>query len=56
MILSTRVRKFIAAHRPDDLPEAAKLMIEKPQDFQRNVKASLRGGYHMGRNFPALIK
>lgn len=31
-------------------------MIEKPQEFQRNVKASLRGGYVMGRNFPALIK
>jgi len=43
---------------PDDPlnKEAAKLMIEKPSDFQRNVKASLRGGYHMGRNFPQLIK
>ncbi len=29
------------AHAPS--AEAAKLMIEKPQEFQRNVKQSLRG-------------
>lgn len=56
MTLLTRVRSSFDVHRPNALAEAAKLMIEKPQDFQRNVKASLRGGYHMGRNFPALIK
>jgi len=43
---------------PDDPfnKDAAKLMIEKPSEFQRNVKQSLRGGYVLGRNFPTLIK
>lgn len=35
--------------------EAAKLMIERPEEFKRNVKQSLRGGYFMGRNFPKLL-
>jgi len=42
---------------PDDPlnTEASKLMIDKPQDFERNVKNSLRGGYVLGRTFPKLI-
>jgi ubiquitin-conjugating enzyme E2 M len=42
---------------PDDPlnKEAAKLMIEKPKDFEKNVKMSLRGGNVMGRNFPKLV-
>jgi hypothetical protein len=30
-------------------------MIERPEEFKRNVKQSLRGGYFMGRNFPKLL-
>lgn len=43
---------------PDDPlnKEAAKLMIEKPSEFQRNVSHSLRGGTIAGRQFPKLIK
>jgi len=43
---------------PDDPlnKDAAKTMIEKPREFERNVKSTLRGGYMMGRTFPALIK
>jgi len=42
---------------PDDPlnAEASKLMIDKPQDFEKNVKNSLRGGYVLGRTFPKLI-
>lgn len=42
---------------PDDPlnKEAAKLMIEKPSEFERNVRSSLRGGYVAGRQFPKLI-
>lgn len=41
---------------PDDPlnKEAAQLMIEKPQQFERNVKQTLAGGYVMGRQFPKL--
>jgi len=47
---------FLEPNPEDPLnKEAAKLMIERPQEFQRNVKASLRGGYVLGRNFPRLI-
>ncbi|KAL6051557.1 NEDD8-conjugating enzyme Ubc12 [Balamuthia mandrillaris] len=42
---------------PDDPlnKEAAQLMIERPSDFARNVKSSLRGGHVLGRNFPKLV-
>jgi len=41
---------------PDDPlnKEAAQLMIEKPQQFERNVKQTLAGGNVLGRNFPRL--
>jgi len=41
---------------PDDPlnKEAAQLMIDKPAQFERNVKQTLAGGYVMGRNFPRL--
>jgi len=35
--------------------EAAKLMIEKPAEFEKNVKQALRGGWVAGRQFPKLI-
>jgi len=42
---------------PDDPlnREASQLMIDRPIDFERNVKNSLRGGYVLGRTFPKLI-
>jgi len=42
---------------PDDPlnKEAAKLMIDKPAEFERNVSSSLRGGWVLGRQFPKLI-
>jgi len=41
---------------PDDPlnKEAAQLMIDKPAQFERNVKQTLSGGYVMGRQFPRL--
>jgi len=35
--------------------EAAQLMVEKPLEFQRNVKESLRGGTVCGRKFSKLL-
>jgi len=42
---------------PDDPlnKEAAQLMIDKPEDFKRNVSQTLRGGYVLGRQFPKLM-
>jgi len=42
---------------PDDPlnKEAAVLMIEKPKEFEKNVRESLRGGYVAGRRFPKLL-
>jgi len=42
---------------PDDPlnREAAQLMIDRPTEFEKNVKQTLRGGYVMGRSFPKLI-
>lgn len=42
---------------PDDPlnKEAAKLMIDKPAEFERNVASSLRGGWVLGRQFTKLI-
>eukprot|EP01088_Endostelium_zonatum_P002126 TRINITY_DN12573_c0_g1_i1.p1 TRINITY_DN12573_c0_g1~~TRINITY_DN12573_c0_g1_i1.p1 ORF type:complete len:241 (+),score=74.29 TRINITY_DN12573_c0_g1_i1:100-822(+) len=42
---------------PDDPlnKEAATLMLDKPAEFERNVKSSLRGGNVLGRSFPKLI-
>jgi len=41
---------------PDDPlnKEAATLMIEKPAQFERNVRTSLEGGYLLGKHFPRL--
>jgi len=47
---------FLEPNPEDPLnKEAAQLMIDKPKEFERNVKQSLRGGSVMGRNFPRLI-
>eukprot|EP01089_Gocevia_fonbrunei_P016403 TRINITY_DN506_c0_g1_i4.p1 TRINITY_DN506_c0_g1~~TRINITY_DN506_c0_g1_i4.p1 ORF type:complete len:220 (+),score=61.19 TRINITY_DN506_c0_g1_i4:62-721(+) len=42
---------------PDDPlnKEAAQLMIDRPTEFERNVKQTLRGGYVLGRNFTKLV-
>lgn len=42
---------------PDDPlnKEAAQLMIDRPEEFKRNVSKTLRGGYHFGRSFPKLV-
>jgi len=42
---------------PDDPlnKEAAKLMLDHPREFERNVKSTLRGGYHFGRQFEKLL-
>ncbi|PRP80413.1 ubiquitin-conjugating enzyme E2 M [Planoprotostelium fungivorum] len=42
---------------PDDPlnKEAAQLMVEKPKEFERNVRDALRGGNVAGRKFPKLL-
>eukprot|EP01102_Stenamoeba_stenopodia_P022385 TRINITY_DN9300_c0_g1_i1.p1 TRINITY_DN9300_c0_g1~~TRINITY_DN9300_c0_g1_i1.p1 ORF type:complete len:204 (-),score=65.94 TRINITY_DN9300_c0_g1_i1:74-685(-) len=35
--------------------EAAKLMTERPQEYERTVKRTLAGGTHFGRSFPKLL-
>jgi len=35
--------------------DAANKMITNPSEFERTVKKTLAGGYHMGRNFPKLL-
>jgi len=42
---------------PDDPlnKEAAKIMVEKPEEFKKNVYQSLRGGHVVGRQFPKLL-
>jgi ubiquitin-conjugating enzyme E2 M len=42
---------------PDDPlnKEAAQLMLDRPKDFERNVKDALRGGTVAGRKFPKLL-
>jgi len=48
---------FLEPNPADPLnKDAANLMIEKPREFEKNVRQSMRGGYVMGRNFPALVK
>ena len=41
---------------PDDPlnKEAAQLMIDRPSEFESNVRRSLQGGYFMNRQFPKL--
>jgi len=47
---------FLEPNADDPLnKEAAQLMLDKPSDFQRNVKESLRGGTVAGRRFPKLL-
>jgi len=44
---------FLEPNPADPLnKEAANLMIQKPKEFERNVKQTLKGGFFMGRNFP----
>ncbi len=42
---------------PDDPlnKDAAKLMLDKPADFNANVRQSLRGGHVAGKTFPKLL-
>jgi hypothetical protein len=37
------------------LTDVARLMLERPKDFERNVRESLRGGTVAGRRFPKLL-
>jgi len=47
---------FLEPNADDPLnKEAAQLMLDKPSEFQRNVKDSLRGNYVAGRKFPKLL-
>jgi len=47
---------FLEPNADDPLnKEAAQLMIDRPKDFERNVKDSLRGGTVSGRRFPKLV-
>jgi len=47
---------FLEPNADDPLnKEAAQLMIEKPGEFQRNVKESLRGGHVCGRKFNKIL-
>jgi len=47
---------FLEPNADDPLnKEAAQLMIDRPKDFERNVKESLRGGNVCGRRFPKLL-
>jgi len=55
-VLFGLVTLFLEPNPDDPLNrEASQLMIDKPHEFERNVKSSLRGGYVMGRSFPKLI-
>ena len=42
---------------PDDPlnKEAAQLMLDKPKEFEKNVREALRGGFVGGRKFPKLL-
>jgi ubiquitin-conjugating enzyme E2 M len=54
-VLFGLVTLFLEPNPDDPLnKEAAQLMIDKPADFERNVKQSLAGGYVLGRQFPKL--
>jgi len=47
---------FLEPNADDPLnKEAAQLMLDKPSEFQRNVRESLRGGHVAGRKFPKLL-
>eukprot|EP01101_Sappina_pedata_P004409 TRINITY_DN1861_c0_g1_i1.p1 TRINITY_DN1861_c0_g1~~TRINITY_DN1861_c0_g1_i1.p1 ORF type:complete len:196 (-),score=79.42 TRINITY_DN1861_c0_g1_i1:90-677(-) len=48
---------FLEPNAGDPLnKDAANQMIERPKDFERVVKQTLKGGYHMGKNFPSLVR
>jgi len=47
---------FLEPNADDPLnKEAAQLMLDKPSEFQRNVKDSLKGNYVAGRKFQKLL-
>jgi len=55
-VLFGLVTLFLEPNPDDPLnKEAAKLMIDKPSEFENNVRKSLRGGYVLGRQFPKLL-
>jgi len=55
-VLFGLVTLFLEPNPDDPLNrEASQLMIDRPQEFERNVKNSLRGGYVLGRTFPKLV-
>jgi len=48
---------FVEPNPGDPLnKEAAKLMIEKPGEFEKNVRQTLKGGWVLGRQYPELLK
>lgn len=50
------VTLFLEPNPDDPLnKEAAQVMVDRPQEFQRNVKESLRGGTVAGQKFPKLL-
>jgi len=54
-VLFGLVTLFLEPNPDDPLnKEAAQLMIDRPAEFERNVKQSLSGGYVLGRQFPKL--
>jgi len=54
-VLFGLVTLFLEPNPDDPLnKEAAQLMIDRPSEFERNVRQSLAGGYVLGRQFPKL--
>jgi len=54
-VLFGLVTLFLEPNPDDPLnKEAAQLMIDRPSEFESNVKRSLQGGYFMNRQFPKL--
>jgi len=54
-VLFGLVTLFLEPNPDDPLnKEAAQLMIDRPTEFENNVKRSLQGGHYMNRQFPKL--
>jgi len=54
-VLFGLVTLFLEPNPDDPLnKEAAQLMIDRPTEFESNVKRTLQGGYFMNRQFPKL--
>ena len=47
---------FVAPNADDPLnKEAAEFMRTRPEEFERTVRATMRGGFFYGTHFPRLI-